>query len=95
MVGWPEEDVDPDEGGRCAHEFTRFRPWPVTLRWRCRRCGLVTRYYDGMDVGMGRPMTRHMDVALRGVNTVKDEDGLVERLRSRVEAARGVRRLRE
>ena len=95
MEGWPEEHEADGGEGRCAHEFVRFRPWPVKQRWRCRRCGLVTHYYDGMDVGLGRPMSQHMDVALRGVNTVKDEDGLLERLRSRWEASRELRRLRD
>ncbi|NHC45301.1 hypothetical protein [Motilibacter aurantiacus] len=94
MEGWPGGSADTGGGGRCAHELARVPPRPVTLRWRCRRCGLVTRYYDGLDVGMGRPMSRHMDVALRGVDTARDDDGLLDRLRSRLEAARELRRLR-
>ena len=54
------------------HLFRRFRLWPVKYRWRCVRCGLVTRHYDSIDAGMSRPIHPRMSVAFKGLNTVRN-----------------------
>lgn len=56
----------------CEHQFRRYRRWPVKLRYRCDSCGLVTHRYDAADHAGGRPIHRHMSVAVRGVNIVGD-----------------------
>lgn len=52
----------------CAHRFALYR-WTRAERWRCVKCGFITRSYDSVD-GMGqRPIHPHMSVAMRGFNT--------------------------
>lgn len=54
----------------CAHRYERFRRWPIRLRWRCIKCGDVSRLYDSIDGQAGRPVHPHMSVVVKGVNTV-------------------------
>lgn len=68
-------DHNPHHDWRCEHVFARFRRWPIKDRWRCVRCGLVTRHYDGIDLSMSRPVHSRMSVAMKGYNTTVGQGG--------------------
>lgn len=63
------------EKPQCHHLYTRRAGWwrhRVTwFRYRCVKCGYLTRHYDTIDRWMSRPIHQHMSVAYSGYNTTR------------------------